>query len=116
MAIQMSDNFDLKSSKYLDSRQYFKTILDMKNFNPLDVPNGFVTYCEEDGNNYKFNNGNTIDNLTGLWRAVTSGGGDVGDLSNYALKNHTHNIYIPYISMTAPTSGENVWIDTNMSQ
>lgn len=50
MSIPVGDNFSYQGKKYLDNRQSFKTKEEMMAYN--DVPEGFITYCDEDGQQY----------------------------------------------------------------
>ena len=65
MSINIGDNFGYFGKKFLDSRQSFDTIEAMKNCKT--VPDGFITYCKEDGKRYEFNSSNNISELTGQW-------------------------------------------------
>lgn len=65
MSINIGDNFGYFGKKFLDSRQSFDTIEAMKNCK--SVPDGFITYCKENGKRYEFNSSNNINELTGQW-------------------------------------------------
>jgi hypothetical protein len=65
MAINIGANFSYNGRNYLDNRQSFDTLEIMKNF--TSVPDGFITYCKEDGKRYEFKSSNTINELTGKW-------------------------------------------------
>lgn len=65
MSLNIGDNFKYLGKKFLDSRESFATLADMKKC--TQVPNGFLTYCQEDGKRYEFNSSNTINELTGQW-------------------------------------------------
>ncbi len=65
MSINIGDNFGYFGKKFLDSRQSFDTIEAMKKCK--SVPDGFITYCKEDGKRYEFNSSNNINELTGQW-------------------------------------------------
>ena len=65
MSLSIGDNFKYLGKKFLDSRESFATLEDMKKC--TQVPNGFLTYCQEDGKRYEFNSSNTINELTGQW-------------------------------------------------
>lgn len=82
MSTQISDNFKLRTEMYLDDRNSFKTILDMKNFNIEEIPDGFITYCEEDLKHYKITKLGAYDDYTGYWSQLSSGssGGGGGDV------------------------------------
>lgn len=74
MSLNIGDNFKYLGKKFLDSRESFATLELMKNC--VTVPDGFITYCEENGKRYEFNSSNTIDELTGKWIEYFSGAGD----------------------------------------
>ena len=62
MALQIGDNFSYLGKKFLDSRESFDTLQEMYNCN--DIPEGFITYCKEDGNRYEFKNDEWIEYVT----------------------------------------------------
>ena len=66
MAIKIGANFSYNGPNFLDTRQSFTTLEEMKNC--LLVPDGFITYCQEDEKRYEFKSSNTINELTGKWR------------------------------------------------
>jgi hypothetical protein len=66
MAIKIGANFSYNGPNFLDTRQSFATLEEMKNC--LLVPDGFITYCQEDEKRYEFKSSNTINELTGKWR------------------------------------------------
>ena len=68
MAINVNANFLLQSQLYLDSRQSFDTIIDMKNFAESSIPDGLITYNKETKKYYSFDSSNTEDGATGKWR------------------------------------------------
>lgn len=65
MSLNIGDNFKYLGKKFLDSRESFATLEAMKNC--VQVPDGFITYCQEDGKRYEFNSSNNINELTGKW-------------------------------------------------
>ena len=65
MSLNIGDNFKYLGKKFLDNRESFATLEDMKKC--TQVPNGFLTYCQEDGKRYEFNSSNNINELTGQW-------------------------------------------------
>lgn len=75
MAIQMSDNFKLRAEKFLDDRESFKTVADMKAFNIGEIPDGFITYCEETVQHYKLCKLGVNDPTLGYWQVLSSGSG-----------------------------------------
>ncbi len=79
MSIIIGDNFGYGGKKFLDSRESFDTLQAMKAY--TQVPDGFVTYCKEDGKRYEFKSSNNIDELTGKWVEFSAKSGD--DASHY---------------------------------
>lgn len=71
MAVKIASNFSLKSKKFLDDREEFDTILDMKNFPENSIPNGFITYNKETNKRYEFNSSNVNDMNLGKWRETS---------------------------------------------
>lgn len=76
MSIKIGDNFSYLGKKFLDARQSFQTLTDMKKCN--DVPIGFITYCVENNKRYEYNPGNEDDATIGKWREYKVGA-DVTD-------------------------------------
>ena len=66
MAINIGSNFNYNGRYFLDARESFATIEEMKS--QTLIPDGFITYCQEDEKRYEFKSSNTIDELTGKWR------------------------------------------------
>ena len=104
MSINIGDNFKYLGKKFLDSRESFATIELMKNCN--DVPNGFITYCEENDKRYEYSNKNEIDEITGKWREFTVGADIDPDLLN-------HNC--SYVGSEMPENDKVIWFDTGES-
>lgn len=74
MSISLNANFELLSAGlYLDARQQFNTIIEMKDFAETSIPDGFITYNKETQKHYVFNSSNTIDATLGKWREYNSG-------------------------------------------
>lgn len=65
MSLNIGDNFKYGGKKFLDDRESFDTLEAMKNYER--VPDGFITYCKEDGKRYEFKSSNNINELTGKW-------------------------------------------------
>jgi hypothetical protein len=65
MSLNIGDNFKYLGKKFLDDRESFATLKAMKECE--SVPDGFITYCKENGKRYEFKSSNTIDELTGRW-------------------------------------------------
>ena len=69
MSINIGDNFKFLGKRFLDDRESFATIAEMKSCE--NVPDGFITYCREDEKRYEFKSSNTINELTGKWTEFT---------------------------------------------
>ena len=86
MALSIGDNFNYLGKKFLDARQSFDTLEAMNSCN--DVPEGFITYCKEDGNRYEYKDG--------VWKeyVVTSSGDSnvsVDDIIHYGTDEPTND-------------------------
>jgi hypothetical protein len=66
MSLNIGDNFQYLGKKFLDARESFATLADMKKC--TDVPDGFITYCQENDTRYEFKNTNANNVTTGHWR------------------------------------------------
>ena len=73
MSLNIGDNFSYLGKKFLDNRQSFPTLVDMKNC--TDVPDGFITYCQETDERYEYKSSNVTDDVTGQWRIMETNGG-----------------------------------------
>ena len=62
MSINIGDNFSYLGKKFLDDRQSFDTLINMRNC--TDVPEGFITYCKENKKRYEFKNNVWIEYVT----------------------------------------------------
>ena len=62
MSINIGDNFSYLGKKFLDSRQSFETLEEMMAC--TDVPEGFITFCKEDGKRYEFIENTWIEYIT----------------------------------------------------
>lgn len=74
MGIIVTDNFSPKTPKFIDDRQSFKTLEEMRNYDVNLLPEGFETYCVETNKKYKFLSSNSIDTNLGKWRVVEGSG------------------------------------------
>lgn len=94
MSLKIGDNFSYLGKKFLDNRQLFLTLNEMNAC--TDVPNSFVTYCEEDGNRYEFKDG--------VWKkyVVAGGGSDLNDLVHWGVEE--------------PTNEDSFWFDSTHDQ
>ena len=70
MSINIGDNFSYLGKKFLDAREHFNTLAEMKACN--DVPNGFITYCDETGTRYEYHSDNQEDATLGKWTVFKS--------------------------------------------
>ena len=92
MAINVGDNFSYQGKKYLDNRQSFKTLSELRAYS--NVPEGFIAYCEEDKKRYEY--------VDGVWTeyVVASSGTEVNpDCATKAyvdelIDSHTHDEYL----------------------
>lgn len=90
MALSIGDNFNYLGKKFLDARQSFDTLEAMNSCN--DVPEGFITYCKEDGNRYEYKDG--------VWKEyVVTSSGD----SNISVDNVIH------YGTDEPTNDNVIW-------
>ena len=77
MALKTNSNFQLQMKGYIDTKQQFATKLEMKDYNENLIPDGFITFCDEDLTNYQYLSQNEVDADTGRWRAINFGGADI---------------------------------------
>ena len=101
MSLNIIDNFKYLGKKFLDSRESFDTIEQMKNCN--DVPTGFITFCNENKKRYTYDASNENTERLGKWRLfeveTTSSGGGGG--------NNT------VLQPEEPEDTDAIWFDTN---
>ena len=100
MSLYIGDNFKYGGRKFLDDRESFDTIETMKNYEK--VPDGFITYCKENGKRYEFNSNNEVNELTGKW-------------SEFSVKS-TISEDIHYVGSDTPDDEEVIWFDTNSKE
>ena len=75
MSISLNANFELLSAGlYLDARQQFNTLIEMKDFAETSIPDGFITYNKETQKHYVFSSSNTVDATLGKWREYSGEG------------------------------------------
>ena len=55
MATQLVDNFGLSAKKFLDNRQSWKSLDELKANKDILMPNGFLAYCKNEDKWYKMN-------------------------------------------------------------
>ena len=70
MSIQVNSNFNYKGSKPNFERDRFETLELMRSADERSLDNGHISYCEETGKHYVFNENNDIDVETGKWRLL----------------------------------------------
>ncbi len=70
MAINILDGFSLRAKKFLDARSSFATLKEMNAWDANSVPEGFITYNEEDKKSYQWDGQK--------WTEYTAGGGGGG--------------------------------------
>lgn len=70
MAINILDGFSLRAKKFLDARSSFATLGEMNAWDANSVPEGFITYNEEDKKSYQWDGQK--------WTEYTAGGGGGG--------------------------------------
>ena len=100
MSLYIGDNFKYGGRKFLDDRESFDTIESMKNYEK--VPDGFITYCKENGKRYEFNSNNEANEFTGKW-------------SEFSVKS-TMSEDIHYVGSDTPDDEEVIWFDPNSKE
>ena len=83
MAIKIGSNFTFQGKQPNFERDRVATKAAMKAFPETSIDDGHLSYCAEDGNTYQFKSSNSVNTVTGKWRAFKA---DV-DLSAYATKD-----------------------------
>ena len=89
MAISLLSNLSINSQLPDVTRMQFDTIEDMKNYREQWLPAMYDSFCLEDGQKYRYNRSNVVDPVTGKWRVIAGGG---GDLSSYYTKTETNTL------------------------
>ena len=70
MSIQINNNFDYKGNQPNFERDRFETLELMRSADERSLDNGHISYCEETGKHYVFNENNAIYVKTGKWRLL----------------------------------------------
>lgn len=110
MAINTNDGFHVQSKVYVDDRQGFDTLENMKNYNENLIPDGFETYVKATDKKYKYLSTNTIDTDLGRWREVESNSSEEDNISlwltntNYLIGDKVIYDYKLYECITDHTS------------
>lgn len=91
MSINIGDNFKYLGKKFLDDRESFNTLAEM--IQCTDVPEGFVTFCKEDGKRYEYSEKVEFDPVTGNWREFKVG----TDINEEVVENIVNNKVENYV-------------------
>lgn len=91
MAISLLDNIAIKKKSPNVERDLFATIADMAAFNENYLPDVFECNVIEDGNRYRYNRTNIVDEILGRWRLVESGASST-DLIDYYKKTEVDEL------------------------
>lgn len=79
MAIKVNASFEYGLKDFSDVRQKFATIAEMAAYNENLIPNGFITFCEEDNANYQWLDMNDADPTLNKWRKFTASADVIDD-------------------------------------
>lgn len=90
MAISLLDNISIKKKAPNVERDLFATVADMAAFNENYLPDVFECNVIEDGNRYRYNRTNIVDETLGKWRIVESGAG--AELIDYYKKTEVDEL------------------------
>ena len=82
MSIQINNNFDYKGNQPNFERDRFETLELMRSADERSLDNGHISYCEETGKHYVFNENNDIDIETGKWRLLIENPEDLKSVLN----------------------------------
>ena len=96
MAISLLDNIAIKKKSPNVERDLFATIADMVAYNENYLPDVFECNVIEDGNRYRYNRTNIVDENLGRWRIVESGGS--ASLIDYYKKTETDALLEGYVA------------------
>ena len=98
MAIKVNSGFDVGAATFLDSRQRYETLEEMRNANVNILPDGIVAYNHETKDYYKYDSTNDIDENTGKWRILsTSGSGsstEIDVMTKTEYENFWNNLEV----------------------
>lgn len=89
MAISLLSNLKINMQAQNVERDAFDTIANMASYREEYLPPIFDAYCYEDGQKYRYNASNPVDPITGKWRLI---GGGSGDLSSYYTKTEVNTL------------------------
>ena len=109
MALKVNSNFEYQLKAYGDVRQSFPTIAEMAAYNENLIPNGFITFCEEDNCNYQWLDMNDVDASLNKWRKFTAATDSIDDTLSESL---TKTYSISKIKELMKTTGGFIPVDT----
>ena len=109
MATKVNASFEYGLKSYGDVRQSFATIAEMAAYNSNLIPNGFMTFCEEDNANYQWLDLNDNDPVLAKWRKFTASADVVDDSLTESL---TKTYSISKIKELLNATGGFVIVDT----
>ena len=96
MSVSMLDNISYLGKKADNVRSLFNTIDEMVAFNENYLPDIYECNVVEDGNRYRYNRSNIVDENLGKWRLVESGGS--ASLIDYYKKTETDTLLEGYVA------------------
>lgn len=96
MSVSMLDNISYLGKKADNVRSLFNTIDEMVAFNENYLPDVYECNVVEDGNRYRYNRSNIVDENLGKWRLVESGGSS--SLIDYYKKTETDTLLEGYVA------------------
>lgn len=123
MSINIGDNFKYLGKKFLDDRESFNTLAEMKQC--TDVPVGFVTYCKEDGKRYEYSETVEENPVTGKWREFKVGTDINEEVVENIVENYVDNFFdeqlgdiinnldhdCAYVGEDEPEDDTQIWFD-----
>ena len=107
MSVSMLDNISYLGKKADNVRSLFNTIDEMVAFNENYLPDIYECNVVEDGNRYRYNRSNIVDENLGKWRLVESGGS--ASLIDYYKKTETDSKIAEAVSGKVNTSDFNTY-------
>lgn len=92
MALIIGDNFSYQGKKYLDNRQEFSSVEEMKNYPSTSLPKVFYAFVGT--TEYKYSVDNEFDELTGKWRVWTGGSKDEIQISDAVPSDSSVKLWV----------------------
>lgn len=96
MSISLLDNLSIKKKSPNVERDLFNTIEEMVAFSENYLPDVFECNVKEDGNRYRYNVSNSVDEVLGKWRLV--GGNSSVNLEEYYKRTETDDLLTGYVT------------------